>query len=158
MKMETVIQKEKKRAIAMNMNTGTRIVWHYCWVNSAVVFITIMPILILRMQHRSTRKDMPAMTKAVIAILRIIEGSWPLITVILIFPSADIKHTTPKATIAPKYSTMTEITKHPPQALIKNSNKSDNISVMKIIVSEIGHVVFRSAIDSSKKLRPKSIV
>ena len=47
--------------IAMNMKIGTRIVWHSCWVNYAVVLMTIMPILIFLMQQSMMGRDRPLM-------------------------------------------------------------------------------------------------
>lgn len=86
MKIETVIQKLKNRAMATNIPTGTKIVWHSCCVNSAVVLITMMPIRICRSVQRTIIREIPAITKAAIAIDLIICGSWPLITVMLILP------------------------------------------------------------------------
>lgn len=90
---------------------------------------------------------MPAITNAAIAMVLITLGSWPFITVISIFPSELIKHTTPKETIATKYRTITEMTRQPPQALIKKSSNNERIRVKKIIESEIGQVAFKSEID-----------
>lgn len=153
-----MIQKLKNIAIAMNIPTGTSIVWHYCRVNSAVVFITIIPILICLKVQRTIMNDIAAITNAAIAIPLITEGSCPLITFMFIFPYELIIHTTPNATIVAKYSTITLTTRHPPQALMKNSSSRDRINAMNMVISDIGQVVFKSAIDSSKKLNPKSIV
>lgn len=148
MKIETVIQKPKNIVIVMNINTGTKIVWHYCLVNSAVVLITIIPIRILRMQHISTKKEMPAIVKAMIAIvLRSERSSISSRVFIFILPYEVNKNTTPRVIIPAKYSTITEITKQPPQALTKSSKIKDKIKVMKTMESEIGQVVLRSAID-----------
>ena len=135
--------------MATNIPTGTNIVWHYSCVNSAVVLITIIPILICLNVHKTIIKDIPATTKAVIAIPRITLGSWPLITVIFILPYELIKQTTPNAIIVAKYRMITVTTRHPPQARMKNNSSNDRISVMKIIERDIGQVVFKSAIDSS---------
>lgn len=43
---------------------------------------------------------------------------------------------------------MVEITKHPPHALIKNKRINDKINVMNITARDIGHVCFKSDIDS----------
>lgn len=134
--------------MAININTGTKIVWHYYWVNLAVVLITIIPILILRILQIRIIKEIPAITKATIATVYIKDWSWP-ITLIFILPLALIKHTTPNAIIAPKYSTIVDMTKQPPQALIKNNNIKERIKVIKIVESEIGHVCNKSAIDWS---------
>lgn len=50
------------------------------------------------------------------------------------------------------------MTKHPPHALMNSKSNSDRISVMKIMDNDIGHVAFKSAIDSSQKPIPKFIV
>lgn len=60
----------------MNMNTGTRIVWHSYLVKSAVVFRTKIPILIFLMVQRRTKKEMPAITKAMMAMVLRSYGSW----------------------------------------------------------------------------------
>ena len=60
--------------------------------------------------------------------------------------------------ISPKYKIITLITSTPPQVLIKNNNIIDNKNVINIVDNEIGHVCCKSAIASSKKLSPKSIV
>ena len=141
------------------MNIGTRIVWHSYRVKSAVVFRTSIPIFIFLMVQRRTKKEIPAITKAIIAMVLRSYGSWKLSKpLIWIFPSAVSKHTTPKVMISTKYNTMTDITKHPPHALMKNINPTDKRNVIKIIDKEIGHVCWRSAIASSKKPSPRSIV
>ena len=55
-------------------------------------------------------------------------------------------HTTPNPIIVIKYSTIMDIMRQPPHALIKNNSISERIKVMNIIASEIGHVCFKSAI------------
>lgn len=107
----------------------------------------MIPILIFLKLHINIRNDMAAIIKHTIAIFLICLGSCPLMTVISIWPSALSQHTTPNATITPKYNTIVDITKHPPQALIKNNNNNDSISVKNIIDSEIGHVDFKSEMD-----------
>ena len=60
MYIDTIIHSVKKQAIAKNMNIGTRMVWHFCWVNYAVVFMTAVAILNLLKLHNSISKDTPA--------------------------------------------------------------------------------------------------
>lgn len=128
-------------------------------MNIAVVLITIMPILIFLILHRSTKKDIPAIIKATIAIpLNTDISCMALTTTIFILPSAVNRHITPNVIMTAKYSTIVVMTRHPPQALIKNSNISDSINVMKIIARDMGQVAFKSAMDSSKKPIPKFIV
>lgn len=74
--METVIQKLINKAIATNIKTGTKIVWHYCWVNYAVVLMTMIPILNFLIEQSNTKNDIPAITNAIIAMALIRDGSW----------------------------------------------------------------------------------
>jgi hypothetical protein len=60
--------------------------------------------------------------------------------------------------MAAKYRTIVTMTRHPPHALMKNNKSKDRIKVMKIIDKLIGHVFLRSAMDWSKKFRPRFIV
>lgn len=100
------------------------------------------------MQHIRTIKEIPAMVKAMIAIvLRRERSSISSRLFIFILPYEVIKNTTPKVMIPTKYKTITDITKQPPQALTKSNKIKDKMNVIKIMESEIGQVVFKSAID-----------
>ena len=63
------------------------------------------------------------------------------------FPFAVYKQRTPNVIIPAKNSMMVEITRHPPQYLIKNRRRRERMRVPKIIAREIGQVCSKSAID-----------
>lgn len=116
----------------------------------AVVLITMIPIFIFLMLQMRTIKDMPAITNATIAMNFITDTSWMALTItIFILPYAHRRVITPKVMMAAKYRIIVVMTKHPPQALMKIKSRSDRINVIKIIDNDIGHVAFKSAIDSS---------
>lgn len=134
-------------AIATNMTMGTRMVWHYCWMNCAVVLMTIIPMRIFLKQHIRIKNEIPAAQKQTIATGCIQDGFCSPTIVILILPCAVSSHTTPKLMMAAKYKKMMLMTRQPPQARMNNSSMRDSMSVMKMIANEIGQVCFKSAID-----------
>lgn len=91
---------------------------------------------------------MPAIPNATYAIVLRAAGSWILFNTFksILFYEVS-KNTTPNDIIAAKYRTMTVITKHPPQARMKNNRITDNMRVMKITERDIGQVCFKSDID-----------
>lgn len=53
----------KNSTIAMNIKTGTKIVWNSYWVNCAVALSTIIPILIFLIEHKRMIKEIAATPK-----------------------------------------------------------------------------------------------
>ncbi len=152
-----MIQSAKKIAIAKNINTGTRIVWHFCRVNSAVVLITAVAILIFLMLHKSTSNETAATPQHTYAIVLKRFGSfnWSIPLMVILFYAVK-NATTPKVIMTAKYSIITVHTRHPPHALIKNKNKMDTKRDMKSTAKVIGHEIRKSFMPRSKNPRPKS--